>query len=272
MSASRPSRPMTVSELRGIVAGFKDGGEAKAKKPFLQDMLDSAPEKIRNDANEKADSILRGFGRAFNEGLPHTLGNLYNALNGLPEVPSAYDRRENDSVMGKVIEPAFFSRENMVSMVADPSNLIGGRVFGPLSKMAKMVRPTVTPAVVGAAAAANANDAEASLPMLIKATKLGFMPKPYYRVHPNGGVHLKPEWANDAIKSVDGASIEPVMRSIDRNSLVPEQNYFDVRKNLIKSGEVEPLAKGGRVKPKEIASVAELRAIINRHKQGSAHA
>ena len=96
-------------------------------KRAAQRRIDSAPELKAPPSwlEEAVASLRRGIGRAVNEGWGYDIGNIANLLRGLPEVPSSYDRRQG---IFHEPEPTTLT-EDAVSVVADPTNFIGGAML-----------------------------------------------------------------------------------------------------------------------------------------------
>lgn len=130
----------------------------------LEKVLRTAPELKRpptamERVAQGAKDFYRGAERAATEGTPHSLGNLYAALTGGQEVPSAYERRAGNSVMGEPVEDALFSMAGAGEMLTDPLNFLGAAAFKPVKAIAKSVGKATVPsaAVVGAAYAGDAD-------------------------------------------------------------------------------------------------------------------
>ena len=135
-------------------------------KRAAQRRIDSAPELKAPPSwlEEAVASLRRGIGRAVNEGWGYDIGNIANLLRGLPEVPSSYDRRQG---IFHEPEPTTLT-EDAVSVVADPTNFIGGAMLKPAARAVRRALPTA--ATVGSAA--YAGDTEAG-PLQRLAARLG---------------------------------------------------------------------------------------------------
>lgn len=108
-------------------------------------------------------SLRRGLGRGMTEGVPYSVLNMISALKGEPEIPSAYDRRQ-----GIFHEPEPTTTiEDIASMVADPTNIIGGAMLKPVARAVRKAIPAV--ATVGSAAYAGDTEAGGGLSLLRKA-------------------------------------------------------------------------------------------------------
>ena len=124
-------------------------------KRDAQRRIDQAPELKAPPSwlEDAVASLRRGLGRGMVEGVPHSLGNIANLLRELPEVPSSYDRRQG---VFHEPEPTTLT-EDIVGMVIDPSNLIGGTALKPAARAVKKALPTAT--VIGGTAYAGDTEA-----------------------------------------------------------------------------------------------------------------